>query len=110
MIPNIINTIVGLALAYVVVLHPTWAGQRFVPLGVFALVILVMALWARRSDARRWFSAVNIVLAVVLGLLSLLPLATMPNLTFWGGFWIGCLVPTIALWAVIYRPSPAPAP
>ena len=110
MIPNIVNTIVGLALAYVVVLHPTWAEPRFVPLGVFALVILVMALWARRSDARRWFSTVNIVLAIVLGLLSLLPLATMPNLAFWGGFWIGCLVPTIALWAAIYRPKPAPAP
>lgn len=107
MIPNIINTVVGLALAYAVVLHPTWVEQRYVPFGAFALVILVMALWARRSDARRWFSTVNIALAVVLGLLSLLPLATLPNLTFWGGFWVGALVPTIALWAVLYRPKPA---
>lgn len=109
MIPNIINTVTGLALAYAVVLHPTWVEQRYAPFGVFALVILVMALWARRSDARRWFSSINIVLAIVLGLLSLLPLATLPNLTFWGGFWIGALVPTIALWAVLYRPKPAPA-
>ena len=109
MIPNIINAIVGLALAWVVVLHPTWAEQRYVPLGAVALVIFVVALWARHSDARRWFSTVNIVLAIVLALLSLLPLATMPQLAFWGGFWVGWLVPTIALWAVIYRPKPAPA-
>ncbi len=109
MIPNIINTIVGLVLAYVVVLHPTWAEQRYVPLGLFALVIVVVALWARYSDARRWFSTVNMVLGIVLGVLSLLPLATMPQLAFWGGFWVGWLVPTIALWAVIYRPKPAPA-
>jgi len=109
MIPNIINTIVGLALAWVVVLHPTWAEQRYVPLGVFGLVIFAMALWARYSDARRWFSTVNMVLGIALGMLSLLPLATMPLLAFWGGFWIGSLVPTIALWAVIYRPKPVPA-
>lgn len=109
MIPNLINTIAGLALAYVVVLHPTVAEQRYVPFGAFALVFIVMALWARRSDARRWFSTVNIVLGIVLGLLSLFPLATLPNLTFWGGFWIGSLVPTIALWAALYRPKPAPA-
>lgn len=109
MIPNILNTLVGLTLAYAVVLRPAWAGQRFLPFGAFALVILVLALWARRSDARRWFSNVNIVLAVILGILATLPLATLPNLTFWGGFWVGALVPTIALWAVLYRPAPAAA-
>lgn len=109
MIPNILNTLVGLALAYSVVLHPTWVEQRFVPFGVFAIVILVLALWARFSDARKWFSTVNIVLAIALGLLSLLPLATLPNLTFWGGFWIGAVVPTVAFWAVLYRPKPAAA-
>ncbi|WHZ18087.1 MAG: hypothetical protein OJF55_000236 [Rhodanobacteraceae bacterium] len=112
MIPNIVNTIVGLVLVYAVVLHPTWVEQRYFPFAVFAAVILVMALWARRSDAHRWFSSVNVVLAILLGILSLLPLATLPNLTFWGGFWVGALVPTIALWAALYRPqgvSAAPA-
>lgn len=107
MIPNIINTLVGLVLAYAVVLHPTWFEQRYLPLGGFAIAIFVLALWARRTDARRWFSTVNIVLAIVLAALSLLPLATLPNLTFWGGFWIGAVVPTVAFWAVLYRPKPA---
>jgi hypothetical protein len=109
MIPNLINTIVGLALAYATVLHPTWVEQRYVPFAAFAAVILVLALWARRSDAQAWFSSVNIVLALGLGILSTLPLATLPNLTFWGGFWVGALVPCMALWAALYRPQPVPA-
>ena len=108
MIPNLVNAVAGLVLVYASVLRPTWVEQRYLPLAGFALVILVMALWARRSDAHPWFSSVNIVLALALGLLSLLPLATLPNLTFWGGFWVGTLVPTIALWAALYRPQPAP--
>ncbi len=109
MIPNLINTITGLVLAYAAVLHPTWIEQRYLPLAAFAAIILVMALWARRNDTHPWFSTVNIVLAIALGLLSLLPLATLPNLAFWGGFWIGTLVPTVALWAALYRPQPATA-
>jgi len=104
MIPNLINTLVGLVLAYATVLHMTWIEQQYLPLGAFAIIILVMALWARRTDAHPWFSTANIALAVALGILSLLPLPTLPNLTFWGGFWVGSLVPVFALWAAIYRP------
>ncbi|HEU0196762.1 MAG TPA: hypothetical protein VFQ88_06050 [Nevskiaceae bacterium] len=105
MLANFINTIVGLILVYVVVLHPAWTGQRYLPYGGFALVILVLAAVARFTDPRRWFSTVNIVLAIALGILSLLPLATLPTLTFWGGLWIGCLVPITALWAALFRPA-----
>ncbi|WHZ11364.1 MAG: hypothetical protein OJF60_001803 [Burkholderiaceae bacterium] len=109
MIPNLINTLTGLVLVYSVVLLPTWVERRFFPLLAFAAVMLVMALWARRSDAHRWFSAVNIVLAIVLGVLAVLPLATLPYLTFWIGFWVGSVVPVIALWAALYRPKPVAA-
>jgi len=97
----------ALVLAYATVLHPTRVEQRYPPFAGFAVVILAMAMWARRSDPHPWFSSVNIVLAITLGILSLLPLATLPNLTFWGGFWVGALVPTVALWAALYRPQPA---
>ncbi|MGH8292283.1 MAG: hypothetical protein ACRESA_02305 [Gammaproteobacteria bacterium] len=105
MIPNIINTLVGLALVGLTVLDITWVERRYLPLLVFAAVMFLMALWARRSDPRKWFSSVNIVLAVLLAILALLPLPTLPNLTFWGGFWVGILVPVVALWAVLYRPE-----
>lgn len=109
MIANLINTLAGLVLVYAVVLHPTWIEQRYFPLLGFAAVMLAMAAWARRSDAHPWFSWVNIVLALALGLLALLPLATLPYLAFWVCFWVGCAVPVIALWAALYRPAPDPA-
>lgn len=110
MIPNLINTLAGLVLAYAVVLNPIWIERRFFPLLGFAAVMLVMALWARRTDAHPWFSSVNIVLAILLGVLAMLPLAALPFLTFWTGFWVGCAVPVIAFWAVLYRPKPVAAP
>lgn len=106
MIPNVINIAVGLALLYAVILDPNWAYHRYLPFAVFSVIILVMAVWARRSDARRWFSSVNIVLAVALGVLSLWPLATVPIVAFWGGLWVGCIVPVLAFWAILYRPKP----
>ncbi len=103
MIANLINTLAGLVLVYSIVLYPAWVGQRFLPLLVFAAVILAMALWARRGDPHPWFSWVNIVLAIALGVLALLPLPTLPYLTFWVAFWVGCAVPVVALWAALYR-------
>lgn len=103
MIANIINTLVGLFLVYLVVLRHQWVEHQYFPLLVFAAVIFALALWARRTDPARWFSNVNIVLAVLLAILALLPLPTLPNLTFWGGFWVGILVPVVALWAALYR-------
>lgn len=105
MIANLLNTLVGLVLAYATVLHPTWIEQRYYPLLAFAVVMLVLALWARRTDPHPWFSWVNIVMSVALGILSLLPLATMPYLAFWGSFWVGCTVPVVALWAALYKPQ-----
>lgn len=105
MIANLINTLAGLVLAYATVLHPTWVQQQFLPLLVFAAIILVMAVWARFSDPHPWFSWVNIVLAVALAILALFPLATQTfsNLAFWGPFWVGCLVPVVAFWSALYR-------
>lgn len=103
MIPNLINTVVGLVLVYAAILQPTWVERRYLPLAAFAVIVLVMALWARRSDSQAWFSTVNVMLAIALGILSLFPLATLPDLTFWGGFWVGALVAVFALWAALYR-------
>lgn len=101
MLANLLNTLVGLVLVYSAVLERAWVQHRFFPLLVFAALIFVLALWARFNDPMRWFSWVNIVLAIALAILALLPLATMPLLAFWGTFWVGCLVPVVALWAAL---------
>ena len=109
MIPNILNTLVGLALACLTVLKPLWIERQYLPLLVFAAVIFLLAGWARYSDPARWFSFVNMAMAVLLAILALLPLPALPNLAFWGGFWVGIIVPVVALWAVLYRPETQPA-
>jgi len=103
MIPNLINTLGGLALMYAVVLHAAWVEQRYFPLAAFAVVFLVMALWARRTDPHPWFSWTGIIASVALGILSLFELATLPYLTFWASFWIGCTVSIVAFWALLYN-------
>lgn len=105
MIPNLINTVTGLVLVYATVIHRTWIEQRFFPLMGFALIIIVMALWARRSDAHPWFSWTNLVQGAGLAILSFFPLATLPYLTFWTAFWVGSIVPVVALWAALYHPQ-----
>lgn len=109
MIPNLINTVTGLVLVYATVVHRTWIEHRYFPLLVFAAIIIAMSLWARRTDAHPWFSWTNLVQGMLLGLLSLLPLATLPYLAFWTAFWIGSMVPVIALWAALYHPQPETA-
>lgn len=105
MIANLLNTLVGLVLVYAAVLEPTWVQQQYFPLLIFAAIILVLAVWGRFSDPMGWFSWVNMVLAVALGVLALFPLATLTfsNVAFWGSFWVGCAVPVVALWSALYR-------
>lgn len=103
MIPNALNTILGLVLVYASILMPHWIGHHYLPLLGFAVVMFALALWARASDVRRWFSNVNLALAVLLAILSLLPLPTLPSITFWGSFWVGCLVAVVAFWAALFR-------
>ncbi|MDE2090633.1 MAG: hypothetical protein KGJ08_01870 [Gammaproteobacteria bacterium] len=105
MIPNIINTLLGLVLVYAAVLNPALMTGRFYPMLIASVVILIMAIWARRSDNHPWQSSVNIIMAILLAVLALLPLRTFPIVTFWGGFWVGVIVSVMALWALLYRPG-----
>jgi len=104
MIPNIINTLLGLVLVYAAVLNPALMTGRFYPLLIAAAVIFIMAIWARRSDNHPWQSNVNIIMAILLAALALLPLRTFPIVTFWGGVWVGVIVANMSLWAILYRP------
>ena len=105
MIPNLANTVLGLWLVYVAVLDPRWGTKSWV-LALAGVVVLVLALWARGSDYRKWQSSVNLVLGVVLILLAALDWAGLltPLALFWGVFWPGVLVAIFSLWAALYRP------
>jgi len=106
MIPNLVNTLVGIWLVYLAVLNPAGIGAGRKALYVSGLVILVLGYWARGSDYVKWYSSTNIVLGVILLLTAGLQLVLWSGeITFWMVFWSGNAVAVISLWAVLYRPQ-----
>lgn len=111
MIPNLINTLLGLCLAYAAI-FPTILGaypHRWL-LGA-AIVTAVLALWARASDDAPWQSTVTLVAAAVLAVIAGADryLIQSSVLLFWGVLWAGLISATLSLWAAIYRPREAAA-
>lgn len=106
MIANLLNVVLGLWLVYAAVLDPAWASANDWRLPLAAVVILVLALWARASDHRKWQSSVNLALGVALLILSGIHWKGVapPLLMYWGIFWPGIVVAVLALWATLYRP------
>lgn len=107
MIPGILNTLIGLALVYVSVLHLALVEGRVWHLVIAGAAIVVLALWARRGDAMEWFSTTTIVLGVCLFLFGILEwMAPVAHLfAFWTVFSDGIVVAVVSLWAALYRPN-----
>jgi len=108
MIANLLNTLVGLWLVWEAVLDPAWTQNTW-KLPVAGVLVLLLALWARASDYRKWQSTVNLAFGVALLILAVLHWsgAVTPLEMFWGVFWPGILVAVLALWAALYRPGSA---
>lgn len=111
MIPGVLNTLIGLALVYVSILHLALVEGRGWQVLVAGVAIVVLALWARRGDAMRWFSTTTIVLGVCLFGFGILQWTTSiaDLFVFWFVFFDGILVAVLSLWAALYRPRAAPA-
>lgn len=109
MIPNALNTILGIVLVYCAILAPNALGgsPRAIPLAGIAIV--AFALWARPGDLLKWFSAFNGALGLALVLLGILAAATAvhPLVTFWWIFWVGIIVAVLAFWSALYNHAPA---
>lgn len=108
MVANLVNVILGLLLVYTAVLQPSLAAQRPFLLLAVAAVILVAAWMARPTDHHPWQNNTNMLLAVILGVVAGLRLEHYPLAVFWSQFSIGTIVSVLALWAILYRPAPAP--
>jgi hypothetical protein len=108
-IAGLLNTLVGLWLAHTAIFpNVTGAGRDRLIL-IAAIVTIVLAAWARRSDASAWQSTVAIAAGGLLALLAvahqLTPISDV--LMFWGILWAGLVSATVSLWAALYRPSEA---
>jgi len=104
MIPNILNTIAGLALVYCAILAPQLLNKTAWVLLGGGIVIIVLGLLARRSDRVKWFNLVNVVLGGALVLLgiarTLMPVHEL--VMFWWAFWVGTIVAVLAFWSALY--------
>ena len=111
MTPGILNTLIGLALVYLSVLHLAVIEGRVWYLVVAGVAIIVLSLWSRRGDVMKWFSTATIVLGALLLAFGIAqwttPIAHL--FAFWCVFFDGILVAVLALWAALYRPNPRPA-
>jgi hypothetical protein len=109
MIADLLNTLVGLWLTHTAIFpHAAGAGRnRFVLIA--AIVTIVLALWARRSDASAWQSTTAISTGVLLALLEVANqlMHVSDVLMFWGVLWAGLVSATVSLWAALYRPHRA---
>jgi hypothetical protein len=106
MIANVINTFLGIALVYCAVLSPGALSGK-VPMLISAAILILLALWARTTDAIKWFNTTNVVLGAVLLALGAMHTLTElhPLVTFWSVFWVGSIVAVLSLWSVLYRPT-----
>ena len=97
MIANFLNTLLGLWLAYAAIFPDTLGKGHDRVVLIAAIGTVMLALWARRSDASAWQSTTTIVAGVLLAFLEVS--------MFWGIFWAGLISATLSLWAALYRPS-----
>src|SRR3982751_358924 len=104
MTPNILNTLVGLALVYCAVLAPGPLHASMWLLGVTGVVIVALGLWARDGDRLKWFSMVSMMLGIALTVLAMAGsmVAVHPAVLFWWVFWVGIVVAVTALWSLLY--------
>ena len=111
MIPNFINTLLGLYLAYVAIFPVTIGAHHHLWLFGAAILTALLALWARRGDYAPWQSTSTIIAAVTLVVILGADryLIESEVLLFWGVLWVGLISATLSLWAAIYHPDPATA-
>jgi hypothetical protein len=106
MIADLLNTVLGLSLAYVAIFPDAAGSGRDRLVLIAAVVMVVLAAWARRSDAAAWQSSTAIATGALLAILAVAGqvMHVSDVLMFWGVLWAGLVSATVSLWAALYRP------
>jgi hypothetical protein len=104
MIPNILNTLLGIALVYCAILVPDLMNNTAWLLMAAGVGIIALGLWARHSDKLKWFNLANAVLGATLMLLGIVRtlIVVHPLVMFWWVFWVGIIVAVLAFWSALY--------
>jgi CHASE2 domain-containing sensor protein len=109
MIANLLTILIGLWLAYRAIFSVPAGELSGLEMTAAGVAVIVLALWARRTNLMGWSSGTNVLLgAVILALVALQRAVTAdPLFTFWMMLLIGITVAIVAMWAMLYRLDPA---
>ena len=107
MIANFVTILVGLWLAYRAIFSIPAGELSQTEMIVAGVAVILLALWARRSDFMRWYSAISIVLGLIILVLAALHriVGIEPLVSFWMILLIGITVAIVAMWSILYRPD-----
>ena len=107
MIANVATILIGLWLAYRAIFSLPAGDVNQIELIVAGVALLLLALWARRTDFMSWHSGTNILLAVIILLLAAARWAVGvdPLVSFWMILLIGITAAITAMWSILYRPD-----
>jgi hypothetical protein len=111
MIANIATILIGLWLAYRAILSVPAGDLSQIELSAAGVAVILLAVWARRTDSMRWNSSTDIVLAAIILTLAAAQrmVAIDPLVSFWMVLLIGIAVAISAMWSTLYRPDQARA-
>jgi hypothetical protein len=111
MIANLVTILIGLWLAYRAIFSVPAGDVNQIELIAAGVVLILLALWARRTDLMSWHSGTNIVLAVIILLLAAAKRVVGVDslVSFWMILLIGIAAAITAMWSILHRPEIVPA-
>jgi len=111
MIANSATVLIGLWLIYRAIFSIPAGDMSQIELIAAGTAVILLALWARRTDFMRWNSWTDILLAALLLLLAAAHrlVGVDPFVSFWMLLLIGIAVAISAMWSILYRPNAAQA-
>jgi hypothetical protein len=107
MIANFATILIGLWLAYRVIFSIPAGEMNQTEMIVAGVAVILLALWARRSDFMGWYSATSIILGLIILVLAALhrTVGVEPLVSFWMILLIAITVAIVAMWSILYRPN-----
>ncbi len=107
MIANFATVLIGLGLVYRAIFSVPAGDMSQIELTAAGVAVILLALWARRTDFMSWHSWTNIVLAAIILLLAAAHrvFGVEPLVSFWMVLLIGIAVAVTAMWSIMYRPN-----
>ena len=107
MIANFATVLIGLWLVYRAIFSIPAGDVSQIELTAAGIAVILLSLWARRTDFLSWHSWTNIVLAAIILLLAGVRqmVEVDPQASFWIILLIGITMAVTAMWSIMFRPN-----